>query len=126
MIKLLVVALFVFSASAQAQDEILDKPCIRDLKQVTNQAHLWPGASKKTKSRGWMVQKFFRNGSFHEKIGLLMGDIILEVNGIKTNPNDPQDPAIAELYNMDGNRPNKVKIERDGATESVIYTCPYR
>lgn len=124
--KFVVSLLVVFSFSTYAQEEELQNPCIKDVKQVTSQAHLWPGASKKTKARGWMVQKFFRQNSFYEKIGLVIGDIILEVNGIKANPTDPRDPAIAELYRIEGNRPNKIKIEREGATESVIYTCPYK
>ncbi len=126
MIRLIATFLLGFSVSALAQDEAPERPCIQDVKQVTAQAHLWPGMSKKTKSRGWMVQKFIKPNSFYEKIGLALGDIILEVNGIKANPNDPQDPAMLELYNIDGNKPNKIKIEREGATESVIYTCPYR
>ncbi len=125
LIRTILILLFV-SYPAFAQDEELQNPCIRDVKQVTQQAHLWPGMSKKTKSRGWLVQKFFRPNSFYEKIGLVIGDIILEVNGIKANPTDPQDPAIAELYRIEGNKPNKVKIEREGAMESVIYTCPYK
>ncbi len=121
-----VAVVFSVTVSGFAQSETEEKPCILDLKNVTQQAHLWPGLSKKTKSRGWMVQKFLKTNSFYEKIGLLIGDIILEVNGVKTNPSDPKDPAIADLYNIQGNKPNKIIIERDGATESVIFTCPYR
>lgn len=124
---ILVSTLLLIALPCYAQDEEPnERPCIRDLKQVIQQAHLWPGTSKKTKNRGWMIQKVFKSNSFYEKIGLLVGDIILEVNGIRANPNDPHDSAVAELYQIMGNRPNKVKIERDGALESIIYTCPYR
>lgn len=126
MIRTIFTVALLLSISCHAQEEEpTERPCIRDLKLVTQQAHLWPGTSKKTKNRGWMLQKVFRSNSFYEKIGLMVGDIILEVNGLKTDPKDPHDPAVAELYQISGNRPNKIKIEREGATESIIYTCPY-
>lgn len=121
----LLLALGAFDFKAHAQEPESKNPCIRDLKHVSSQAHLWPGKSRRSSNKGWMLHKFLKPHSFLEKIGLLIGDIILEVNGIKADPTDPHDPAVAELYRLDGNKPNKIKIERDGQTESVIYTCPY-
>lgn len=97
--------------------------CFKDLGSVLQTARMG-GVHDKTKShkprlRGLTIHQI-DPGSFYEKIGLQVDDLIFEVNG---------KPFIYEnfmkLYDLDDGREVELKVDRDSKTVVLKFKCPY-